>query len=507
MKLRKKTSKNRKMILEPLAVMFLLASTIGVAIALFSNWSINKWFTLIPLYFINLITNVWLFLQTRPLESKLSWMLVLLIFPIFGHIIFYLTGQRFLSRQSYHQYFAKNGQQFSLGKKTTNEKLYKGDFLLQSLENITKRQFKNLNFDYYHENIDFFKAVLKQLSKAKKFIHIEVYIIRRGELMEEFFEVLSQKVQEGVEVRIIVDTVGTLGAWKALKKFETAGIKIVYYQKINVPYSFSQAFYRTHRKMFIIDGEIVFSGGNNIADEYISFNKNFGHWLDAGFSVTGDLVFDYNVTFLNSWNNCNKKEILKLNEYGIVNSKWKYDGKNIGLVVEDSPEINDNLIEDFLLMLIANAKKNIKIATPYFIPTIQLIKAIKRALRSGIKIEIYFPGKKDHKIVFMSSIYELHKLWQEEGLHVYLVNNLFLHSKFAVIDDEYGYIGTMNLDFRSLHSQLEINTFVKGNAVKDLERGFEQYRQISQTFEQLKHIEKPKKFFTKFFLNIFKATL
>lgn len=460
---------------------------------------------ILSLYLINILTNIWIFLQWRHLEAKISWMLVLSLMPILGHVFYFLFGQKYKNAQKRNYYFKTYNEYFLGEKRTSNDLIKTRRNIINATENLSQRKFKDVDFEIISNGFDYFKKVFEKLQSAQKFIHIEMYIIKRGEIWTQMRQILLTKAQLGLEVRIIVDGFGILDISKRdLEELKKFGVQIIQYGKINFPFINSNLFYRIHKKIIIVDGIHLFSGGNNISDEYASFSNKYGIWLDANFYATGQLVRDYSLSFIYSWN-LHLQEKLDIEKFApLVISNVPTN--SIGLMIEDGPHSEEQTLEQFLVMMIFKSKKKIQLTTPYFVPTEKIISALRTALISGIEIEIYVPGHYDKSYTFVSTLYFLRKL-KPFGLKIYFLNESFLHSKIAIFDDDFAYIGTMNLDIRSLYSQFEIITLAKGKAVLDLSILLKKYKTYSLEWNEYPDAHKRKNIILSFMIQLFKPML
>lgn len=472
-----------------LIVLFIICFVIMIKSNLYFSVSF-----LILIYLINSILIIGLFYQNRNIESKLSWMMILFILPFIGHIIYLLYGQKYSGSKKKEDYDKEYSQKYINTNNSENINLIKKqDLYLTSFENLSKQKFKNVDFNIFEESYMFFDKLFDSIKKAKKTIYIETYIIKRGEIWFELKNLLIQKSQENVEIKIIVDGFGILDLpaedFKELQKY---GIQIIVYNKLKYPILNFDSWYRIHKKITIIDNKIAFLGGNNISDEYASYSSKYGLWNDSNFFAEGEIVTDYSLSFARDWNTFSKKyhENIDVNKI----KKQKVDAKiqkTIGLIIEDSPELEETLLEDFLIKLILNAKKNIILSTPYFVPTFKILNSLKIAILSGVKVTIIVPGIYDKKIVKFASKYFLNELHLMQA-QIYFVNDVFVHSKMGVFDDEYAYLGSMNIDTRSLYAQNEIITLFKGKAVKEINKNFQKMIKYSSNWNDF--YQKDKKF-------------
>ena len=425
---------------------------------------------IIGLYSVSVIFNLLIFAQIRHSAAKLSWIMVMTILPIFGHIIFIIFGKRYRGRMSRKKYLEKETFKYEtkIGAKTSSNIMTK-----QSI--MSNRGIYNADVALYDNGHEGFEKMFEDIKSAKKFIHINYYIIKPGEIYEHFKSLLIKKAAEGVEVRFIVDDFGRWAMpWYEIKDLRSKGIQVGIFGKVFFPFVGSENGYRTHRKMVLIDGERVHTGGINLADEYANLDKNFGLWLDFQTTISGEAVRSYSLIFLDDWKIVTHEE-LDIKKYFIKTT----GGKSKSILVEDSPEVEEAIIQNSIVSWILNAKKTITLSTPYFVPSDEIISALKTAALSGVKVTIYIPGKPDKKTVLIVSKYRAHELSQY-GVMFKETVDILIHSKIGVFDDKQAYFGTANLDLRSLYSQFEFLNFVEGPAVKQIKGLFEYYDKFSR---------------------------
>lgn len=447
------------------------------------------------IYVINCIFICYITIKNDNTQEKMTWIFFLIVFPIIAHIIFALFRIRReigISRQKYEEEL----NQFSFNKTLDTDINLENVSFLSPLEKeyfyLTKRHFYNTNLQMYFHGFEAYEALFQDLEKAQKFIHIEMYIIKPSEVFEKFKNILIKKAKEGVEIKIIVDDFGSwLIKQKEFDYLKEQGIEVLIFNKTTYPFVKPTDNNRLHRKFFIIDGKIVHSGGLNISDEYRSFNEYYGYWADLNFRVDGKVVNDYEAIFLYDWYKISEQK-LDFNNYLLNKNdeqiKYTHLDSKI-LVFDEGPNNYDNLLEQSLLSWIYNSKEKIKIATPYFIPTKRLFVAFEHALKRGVDIEFYIPGKPDKRIVYKATKFYLKEL-VKQGAKVFKLENIFLHSKIAIYDDQFAFFGTNNLDMRSLFTNYEAINLIQGKEnINKINFLFDEYKEKSITI----NIEKENK--------------
>lgn len=288
-------------------------------------------------------------------------------------------------------------------------------------------------------------------------------------MWNSILEILEEKVKQGVDVRVMYDDLGSMATLKQKysKELEQKGIKCIVFNKLN-PIAGVIMNNRDHRKILVIDGKVAFSGGINIADEYINAIVKHGHWKDNAIKISGDAVWNYTVMFLTMWNAFRNED----NDF----FKYKYDFKdkpiNNGYVVPygETPLDDDATGEDIYLNIINQANNYVYIFTPYLIIDSNMVNALTLAAKRGVDVRIVIPGIPDKKIVYtLSESYV--ELLVKEGVKVYRYTPGFVHSKVFVSDDNIATVGTINMDYRSLYLHFECGAYLENvNVIKDIKK-------------------------------------
>ena len=308
--------------------------------------------------------------------------------------------------------------------------------------------------------IDLFQAI----EKAKHHVHLEYFNFRNDSIANALFDLLGKKAEEGVEIRAIFDAFGNFSnnqplKKKHLKEIRAKGIEIVKFDPLRFPW-INHVFHRDHRKIVVIDGEIGYTGGMNIADYYIEGLPEIGDWRDMHIRIEGTAVNELQDIFLDMWNKCTKQGIGGTAYYPLkkdsINSSLPL--KNVA-IVDRYPRKNPKVMREVYAHAIENAENKILIINPYFTPTKTIKRAIKKAVKKGTKIEIMIPGKSDIGFTPDAALYTANQL-RKKGADIYIYNGGFHHSKIMMVDSLYCTVGSTNLNSRSLHYDYEVNAFV-----------------------------------------------
>ncbi|MEG0069327.1 cardiolipin synthase [Cetobacterium sp.] len=423
------------------------------------------------LVFINIIfACIIIFFERRRPVFTLFWITVLLLTSYFGFIMYLFFGMGFKKRRALAKYYLKNSKNYST---KLNEKsklsLKKWTGLSKYLDTVLLgKMTHNNNFTFYQNPEEFFKSLTASIRKAKKTIFMEYYIFDDDEVGGPIYDLLLEKVKEGVEIKIIIDGAGTRGvSRKRREELKKAGIKLEVFFPSYFPFikmGNLRANYRDHRKITLVDNAVCYSGGLNIGNDYVGKGR-LGKWQDIGFSLKGEAIIDYIHEFERSWKFL-KKDIKEVFETKVV--KIKEYSSNPIQVVSSGPNYEFHTIKDTFLGLVGRAEKSIHIQTPYFVPDEPILDALKVALLSGVTVKIIIPSIGDHAFVYWANQYFYGELI-ELGAEIYKYNDGFIHSKLVVVDGEVGFLGTANFDYRSMYQNFEISLMIFGEKVSELE--------------------------------------
>ncbi|WP_406613645.1 phospholipase D-like domain-containing protein [Mycoplasma corogypsi] len=434
-------------------------------------------------------------------------MYLILLLPLIGHIIFITFGLIFVNKRELK---IKDDPKYNINTYIENGtlkpfKLKKPSF--NSVENFEHGKEMPANVHLFHEGYWFYEDVIDKLRKATKSILIVSYIIKNGEVTREILNIIKQKAKEGLQIMWLIDDFGLMpNQRRVINKLKKYGVKIRIVGKIYYPFINGASFYnRNHQKFIIIDSTYVYSGGNNISDEYASLSKKYGHWIDLNYFVSGPHVNVYILHFIKLWNiiahtDVDPMEFLNLE----FNNKETYNEQ--ALLVNDSPSLNYSTIEQHLIKLISNAKESILLSTPYFAVSKTFETTLILALKSGVKVTVYIPGLPDKKLVYKVTVNELRKL-MDYGLEVMVYEGHFLHTKAGLIDGRIGWIGSNNLDARSFYSQYESMDLVSGSVIKDLQNIFTDYHNKCTNLRNIPELNKKHNWLGKFLIDCTKPLI
>jgi cardiolipin synthase A/B len=307
------------------------------------------------------------------------------------------------------------------------------------------------DLSFFINGTHLFADYFAEIRKATHHIHILFYIVKTDEISQQFFQLLKQKAEEGVRVRLLVDWVGSFGLPKKLiRSLKESGIEFAYAHKPRFPFFFYRLNRRNHRKITVIDGKIGYIGGFNIGKEYVGQDPKFGEWRDYHLKIVGEGVGDLQMQFCRDW-----KEATNIS---IVEDQY-FPPLQKGTVSHQLAATNGYLLEQQFIDFIRQAKKELIIGSPYFIPSSAVMNALLDALSRGVKVTILVPLKADHLFVKEAAYPYFYRLLKA-GAHIYRFYQGFYHAKTMVIDEDCCDIGTTNFDKRSFFLNSEINCYI-----------------------------------------------
>ena len=431
-----------------------------------------------------------IFMERRSANSIWAWLLVLVFLPIFGFILYLLLGRQ-IQRDQIFKLDKEDKQGLELIVDEQLAALKKDNFsntnyqIVKFKEMIQMLLYNNAAFlttdndlKIYTDGQDKFDDLIQDIRNATDYIHFQYYIIHSDELGKTLLHELSLKAEQGLEVKILYDDMGSRDLRKKdLKAFREKGGHAEAFFPSKLPLINLRMNNRNHRKIVIIDGQIAYVGGFNVGDEYLGKSKKFGYWRDTHLRIVGDAVNALQLRFILDWNSQSTRDHLSYDEryFPDVNS-----GGTIGIQIASSgPDEDWEQIKYGYLKMISSAKESIYIQSPYFIPDQAFLDSIKIAALGGVDVNIMIPNKPDHMFVFWATLKNVASLL-DAGVNVYHYNNGFLHSKTLVIDDEIASVGTANMDHRSFTLNFEVNAFIYDEQVaQKLKHAFQEDLKVS----------------------------
>ncbi len=400
---------------------------------------------------------------------KIPWIILIMLFPMFGGFIYLVYGRYHFSKGE----IARNISVMEKARAAIDSRPYYNDELREAdrdvfvqteylLNRADAPAYRNTTAQFFPLGEDMLPVMLEELEKAERFIFMEYFIIQDGQMLDPIIRILERKAGQGVEVRFMYDSFGSIlkmpGGFVA--KMRKKGIKCYEFNSFVTVYG-SRYNNRDHRKICVIDGNVGFTGGVNLADEYINAKEIYGHWKDTAIMLKGEAVWSMTVMFLSLWEGSFRQN----DDFGkyMPTRSFDYDDGYF-IPYTDYPIDEETVGKNVYLNLINRAREHVYIMTPYLILDNVMITALINAAKSGVDVRIITPGIPDKKIAFMltRSYYEV---LTNSGVGIYEYTPGFVHAKIFEVDDKMAVVGTINLDYRSLAHHYENAVLIYGSGV------------------------------------------
>lgn len=426
-------------------------------------------------------------------DFKMSWIYPMMLLPIFGVLLYV-----FMKSQSGSRLINKRINEIV---KKTEDKLVQNEDLVEEIKEKDKLFATNVNYlskhakypiydnsvvSYFTSGEELLPELLEDMKNAKEFIFLEYFIVSEGFMWDQMLEILTKKVEEGVEVRVMYDGLCSLFylPYGYPKFLRSLGIKTKIFAPLK-PLLTTQQNNRDHRKIIVIDGKVAYTGGINMADEYINRKKRFGYWKDNGIRIKGDAVSSFTHMFLQLWN-LDEKEIDNFDYYCKKHEKELNVKNSYVCGYTDSPLDREYVGANVYINMINSATKYVYIMTPYLVLDYVMERAIRNAAQRGVKVVILMPGIPDKKYAFCLARTYYPKLIKA-GVDIYEYTPGFVHSKMIICDDKQFIVGSINFDYRSLYLHFECAALVYGSdeifkCKKDFEYSVEKSHMV--TYEE-----------------------
>ncbi len=436
-------------------------------------------YSIIAYFIFEIVSVITVFALVNNAEAyKMSWIVIILVLPVSGLFLYFMWGRKRVNSS----YFRRSREIDALMVKN----LRQNEEIVQDLERqhpnkvqisryLRKEGFpiyNNTHATYFGLGEKVLEAMLEDLKQAKKFIFMEYFIVSDGKVWSDILEVLTRKVKEGVEVKLLFDDFGTLriNTQAFRRDLKSRGIEMSIFNPIHrdmVRMSFN---YRNHKKITVIDGNIGYTGGFNLADEYANYIERFGHWKDSGIRLYGDGVYSFTCFFLNMWRIVNKN--VRINDADYRPQAHVFQEGYVQPFMGGPHRNPHNPTEGVYTRMINKARDYIYITTPYLVLDQSMRDDLTSAAQSGVDVCIIVPRIYDKWYVYMVNVSNYGKL-MEAGVHIYEYKPGFIHAKNVIADDECAICGTINTDYRSFYLHYECGVFLSEmEAVKDMKEDF-----------------------------------
>ena len=426
---------------------------------------------------VSFLAMLWILSRRMEPGYKIAWLIPILIMPVFGGIFYLLVGGNGITRGARKklQGVERRTRETLAGDFNSDQMLEAGEDAAGQARYLERYAccpvYQNTQTEYFPLGELAFGRMLEELERAERYIFLEYFIIQEGTLWNRMLDVLRRKAEQGVEVRVIYDDFGCMYTLPEHydEELEAMGIHCRVFGRL-IPVVSIRQNNRDHRKMLIIDGKTAFTGGMNLADEYINEIVRFGHWKDSAILLRGAAVWSMTVMFLGMWNHLAGWE----EEFGSFRPAALPPFAGGGWVqpYTDSPLDHEKVGQTVYLNMISRARKSIYITTPYLIVDESTCTALCNAAKMGVDVRIIVPHVPDKKYVFEVTKAHYPPLL-ESGVKIYEYTPGFLHAKNFVVDGRFATVGTVNLDYRSLFLHFENGVWLYGApCIRDVEADF-----------------------------------
>ena len=442
------------------------------------------WVTLV--FLISVATVIAIVNRSMSPESKVTWLIVTFV-PVFGPLLYLMFGERRLSKKELKQlqelnsiaFHENNGRQLHLQLQETDKPAYG---IINALLHMDSNAevYDHTDSQFFANGEEMWQQMLEDLKRAEKFIFLEYYIIDEGLMWDSILEVLEEKAAQGVEVKMLYDDIGCMvtlpGDYTVYLR--SKGIDAHKFNKV-IPRMTVAYNNRDHRKILVIDGQISYTGGINLADEYINHIERFGHWKDSGIRIDGPATQAFTRLFLMNWY-INRGEISDFDQYHLENQTRHGSGLCIPYGSGPKPIYKTKVGKIVYQNLINQAEDFVYITTPYLIIDYDLTEDIKNAAMRGVDVRIVTPHIPDKKLIQLVTRGAYPDLLSA-GVRIFEYTPGFIHSKQMIVDDRFAAVGTINLDYRSLvHHYENAVLLYKTESIADIRKDFEGIFEQSQ---------------------------
>ena len=442
------------------------------------------WVTLV--FLISVATVIAIVNRSMSPESKVTWLIVTFV-PVFGPLLYLMFGERRLSKKELKQlqelnsiaFHENNGRQLHLQLQETDKSAYG---IINALLHMDSNAevYDHTDSQFFANGEEMWQQMLEDLKRAEKFIFLEYYIVNEGLMWDSILEVLEEKAAQGVEVKMLYDDIGCMVTLPGdyTVHLRSKGIDAHKFNKV-IPRMTVAYNNRDHRKILVIDGQISYTGGINLADEYINHIERFGHWKDSGIRIDGPATQAFTRLFLMNWY-INRGEISDFDQYHLENQTRFGSGLCIPYGSGPKPIYKTKVGKIVYQNLINQAEDFVYITTPYLIIDYDLTEDIKNAAMRGVDVRIVTPFVPDKKLIQLITRGAYPDLLSA-GVRIFEYTPGFIHSKQMIVDDRFAAVGTINLDYRSLvHHYENAVLLYKTESIADIRKDFEGIFEQSQ---------------------------
>lgn len=417
---------------------------------------------LLVLYFLTVLAVIVVVLsENRNPVKSMAWVLVLVLLPVIGLVIYLifgrsLKGMSLISRSALRELRRMNDSSYPT--QVSEGLSVESQQLINLVNKLTgPHLFVGNDVDVFTTGVDKFESLKRDIASATDHIHVQYFIIENDDVGTDLLNLLIEKAREGVQVRVLYDYVGSFYMSSLLlKQMRNAGIEVHAFLELSLATFAFRVNWRNHRKIVVIDGQVGYVGGMNIADRYVTGDKEWSAWRDTHLRVTGEAVTALQYSFAIDWYFTTSK---------LLNSpsmRYKGNPEKVDLVMQmmgSGPTSRWNNISVVFFKAITQAKYRVYVQTPYFLPSDALLKALESAALSGVDVRLMIPRKLDSEMLRLATGSYI-KECLLSGIKVYLYEPTVMHAKVVIVDDEFVTTGSTNFDFRSFEHNFEFNVLV-----------------------------------------------
>ncbi|MEA4926159.1 MAG: cardiolipin synthase [Syntrophomonadaceae bacterium] len=461
-----------RVVLIGFALFIQLAVLIGVIIRFNDYFVFFYWANII----ISILVVFWIINNNINPDYKIAWIILILVFPIFGGLFYIFFGRGNTSWRKMQNIIVRSIAALQPTPMILAELALKNETAANQSKYLQSYAYspvyKNTSTEYLPIGEITFERLQEELKKAERYIFLEYFIIEEGVMWNSILEILVEKAGQGLDVRVIYDDVGCLLTLphRYDKYLEKLGIKCCVFNRL-IPVLSLGHNNRDHRKIAVIDGHIGFTGGINLADEYINAYEKYGHWKDSAIMLRGEAVWSFTIMFLTMWGYLRgvEEDFNQFKPKPLLTTP-----KEAGGYVQpfaDNPLDHEPVGEIVYLNMINKARKYVYICTPYLIVDSQILTALTSAAKGGVDVRIITPYIGDKRFVQAVSR-SYYKNLINNGVKIYEYLPGFMHSKTYISDDCYGIVGTINMDYRSLYMHFECGVWLYNNSIMQIKEDF-----------------------------------